>query len=79
MVEVTEAVQRQEIIDILCDICGFSCKTSCDIEHATLYANWGYHSQYDTQDHECHICAACYEKVKTFIESLGGKIRVITY
>ena len=70
--------------DVICDICGTSCKKEPDesgsIECATLHTRWGYFSnQKDMEEHTCHMCEECYEKVKGFIEALGGKVEVKEY
>ncbi len=81
----SEIMQREveEVVNILCDICGTSCK-SADIdrqwEYAYLSANWGYGSTMDGEAHRCHLCSSCYRKVQYFIEyELGGKILVEYY
>lgn len=61
---------------ILCDICLSNCTPEgyCDSEYAVLFAAWGYDSKRDCSTTECHMCEKCYEKVKAFIESLGGEV-----
>lgn len=62
-----------------CDVHGGSCLDPMGIseEYATLHASWGCGSAKDFEDHECRICESCYNKIKAFIESLGGSIRVM--
>lgn len=69
-------VVKSEVDDIVCDICNKSCKGRCDIECATLAATWGYDSRKDGEIHTCDLCEDCYEKIRQFIESLGGTVHV---
>lgn len=66
----------KKIVDIICDICGRSCKDYLDnFECALLESCWGYTSKKDLEKHECYMCEECYDKVFCFIESIGGKIK----
>jgi len=68
---------EEPITNILCDICGESCKKSADYEYAYLSANWGYDSKKDGEQHRAHLCEKCYNKVRDFIEqTLKGKVLV---
>ena len=72
--------QRGELVikDIICDCCGQSCATPHgDFEFASLNAHWGYYSGRDLERWDCDLCEGCSVKVKDFIESLGGKVRVL--
>jgi hypothetical protein len=71
---ITKSVE--ETVDIICDMCGKSCKGEMNYEVATLEAYWGYSSKKDLDKWECHLCESCADKVKGFIESQGGKVRV---
>jgi hypothetical protein len=62
-------------IGTCCDMCNDDCK----YEYATLIGTWGYYSNKDGESHKLIICEKCYDKVKSFIESVGGKIRVKEY
>ena len=65
------------IRDIICDCCGNSCyKADLNYEYATFHARWGYCSANDLDEWESHLCEACSLKVRAFIESLGGKVRI---
>ena len=44
-----------------------------------LKADWGFWSKKDGEHHEVHLCERCYDKVKEFIESVGGKVRIENY
>ena len=64
--------------DIVCDCCGVSCrdKEGVNYEYATFHASWGYCSANDLDEWESHLCERCALKVRTFLESLGGKVRI---
>ena len=66
------------IVDVECDICHQSCKREIGIEYAQLSVpgGWGYDSRKDGERHECDMCEDCYDKVREFIKSLGGHVRV---
>lgn len=72
---------KDELEDIVCDICGGSCLTDCSkamgggssaAEYATLEGIWGYCSGRDGERYTCEMCEACFEKVSGFIASLKG-------
>ena len=80
--ELRQAVQENRVVGYLCDICGKTCNASQDDryeahEFALLRADWGYHSRKDDQSHECDMCEECYDRVWEFIETLGGKVRLV--
>jgi hypothetical protein len=80
--DVFKTTQTQQKVDMICDICGRSCKDlgfGIDIEHATLFADWGFGSIYDQEQHRCDICPVCYDRVVAFIKSLGGHIQIDSY
>jgi hypothetical protein len=84
--EIREKRLVDEVVGIVCDICGQPCFNDADpnregtSEYATLRAEWGYWSDKDGSVHECHMCEACYDKVRRFIEhELKGKVRVTEY
>ena len=85
MSEVIKEVLVSKVVDVICDICGNSCKDSEDknLEYAEIYipgGGWGFDSGKDGENHICHMCEGCYDKVRNFIENeLGGKIRVDCY
>lgn len=63
--------------DLLCDMCGKSCNTSIGLVESSFWkAFWGYGSHHDGETWECDLCEACSERVKTFIESQGGRVQV---
>ena len=78
--DVFEEIMTPHKCDVLCDICGKSCREgSYDVECASLLAYWGYGSPYDTQQHRCDMCVTCYERVLTFIRSIGGHVQIDNY
>lgn len=73
-------IEKQDVIDIVCDICGKSTKTEfSDYEYAELSARWGYSSAKDEEYHEVCLCEECYDQVISHIESLGGKVTIKSY
>ena len=72
--------EKEDLIDIICDICGKSTKTEFgDYEYAELSARWGYSSSRDEEYHEVCLCEKCYDQVTSYIESLGGKVSIKSY
>lgn len=71
-------VLKDEVSDIVCDICGQSCLSDCSMgdpgmsEYAILEGMWGYCSKRDGDYYKCEMCEACFEKVSAFIDSLKG-------
>lgn len=71
-------VLRDEVEDIVCDVCGNGCRNECGdlvsdigmVEYATLEALWGYCSTRDGESYRCEMCEGCFEKVSAFIDSL---------
>ena len=67
---------KDEVADIICDICGRSCMSECSLddpamsEYATLEAIWGYCSVRDGERYICEMCEDCFGKVSAFIDSL---------
>ncbi|MBI4333247.1 MAG: hypothetical protein HY673_18440 [Chloroflexi bacterium] len=62
------------VTDILCDVCGESCKKDDDVfEYATLDQRWGYYSNKDGEYSKQHICESCTDKIMAFIESIRKK------
>jgi hypothetical protein len=81
---------EEVVVGAICDMCGQSCAhkkghrqndpdgTDFCHEYGTLSANWGYWSDgRDLTQEECHLCETCFGKVRDFIRSQGGKVRVI--
>ena len=75
-------VETEVLVEIFCDVCGETCLKHVinDLkseEMAIFEAHWGYFSDGKDGDiWECDICEKCAIKVKRYIESLGGKVRV---
>lgn len=77
-----EVVATHTVVDdILCDCCGKSCRDDHDMnyEMATLRSSWGYCSRKDGTTWSCDLCEDCADKIKTYIESLGGQIVISNY
>ncbi len=60
----------RKLDSISCDICGESCKKTCDNEHATIAATWGYDSSKDLTQHDIDLCEKCFDKTITFLRSI---------
>lgn len=72
-------VLKEEVSDIVCDVCGRSCLSDCSramgggasaAEYATLEGIWGYCSGRDGERYICEMCEDCFGKVSSFIDSL---------
>lgn len=69
-------VLKEQLEDIVCDICKSSCMSKCSMqdptmaEYAVLEAFWGYCSKRDGDQYKCEMCEPCFEKVSNFIESI---------
>lgn len=64
--------------DVLCDVCGESCKKTCDFEHATISATWGYDSKKDLTNHDIDLCEKCFDKTIEFLRSTRNS-SILTY
>lgn len=72
-------VEKDEVSDIICDMCHRSCKRSiaegCTThEYMEVYAKWGYGSNKDMSKWEAHFCEECAEKIDDFVKKEGGQI-----
>lgn len=66
---------RSVLVDILCDVCGKSCRNdkyaadddeldeAADFEYATLSAIWGYFSRKDGESYSAILCEDCFDDV----------------
>ena len=67
---------RPVLEDVFCDICGKSCSSECSmgdptmLEYATLEVFWGYCSRKDGDNYSCEMCESCFDKIKSFIDSI---------
>jgi len=81
--KVFKIAPQEKLDDVICDICNRSTRVSSDdadtCEYAELKADWGFRSKKEGEHHEVHLCEGCYDKVKEFIESVGGKVRIEDY
>jgi hypothetical protein len=69
-------LETQVTTDILCDMCGRSCKSQNQLyEFATFKATWGFSSKRDMLNWHADLCESCSERVKDFIEKNGGTVR----
>jgi hypothetical protein len=63
MAEVKATVEREVVVDVLCDRCRKSTKTEGGLQYAKLEALWGYGSGKDLEHHRLFLCEACYDWV----------------
>ena len=54
-------VVGKKLDEVLCDICGKSCKKTCDNEFASLTATWGYDSKKDLLRHNKYVHHSFFE------------------
>jgi hypothetical protein len=78
--KINKSERTYVLAGIVCDVCGKECPEpgvhpGYGPEYATLFAEWGYFSRRDGTKSECDLCEGCFERVVSFIESIGGKVR----
>ena len=78
--------RESECDDVICDICGKSCKVMLhDLEDeyniisGELKFTGHYGSKYDLETLHCDMCESCFDKIQGFIKSIGGQIHTETY
>lgn len=54
--------------DIICDICGKSCKTEYGFEYLDCNTTWGFESDKDMETWSAHICEKCVDEKLNFIK-----------
>lgn len=73
--EVHKITTTQQVVGHICDMCSRECPHN---EYAILTAEWGYYSNNkDLTTNESHLCENCFDKVKDFIDSQGGRVRTL--
>lgn len=72
MADITKKVQKEveEVVDILCDCCGKSCKDEMgEFQFMELKAYWGYGSNKDMTKWSAKVCEKCVdEKFSTMVK-----------
>ena len=63
--KIVKEIEQTE--DIICDICGKSCKSFTDFEYLELTATWGFESNKDGEKWDAHICEKCVDEKLSFI------------
>ena len=63
-------VECEKLDEVICDICGQSCKKTYNNEFASLSATWGYDSSNDFTRHEIDICENCFNKTIQFLKQI---------
>lgn len=61
-----------DLDDILCDVCGSSCKKVYNIESASISVQWGYESKKDGQYFDVDLCESCFDKTIEFLSGIKG-------
>lgn len=63
-----EILPARTLADVVCDVCGKSCKTPLDdYEYATLSASWGYSSRKDGVQYEADLCEDCFDNMVAYV------------
>ncbi|AXV20832.1 hypothetical protein GVO02_20150 [Aeromonas caviae] len=58
---VKEIVPTEQVVDILCDVCGRSTKTNFGTnQYGSLSADFGYGSRHDGERYLVHLCEMCF-------------------
>ncbi|QWL62058.1 hypothetical protein HQ399_07255 [Aeromonas jandaei] len=58
---VKEIVPTEQVVDILCDVCGRSTKTNFGTnQYGSLSADFGYGSRHDGERYQVHLCEMCF-------------------
>lgn len=66
-----EEKPRPVLTDLLCDVCGKSCRTNyadVNFEYATLTAQWGYFSRKDGDNYAMELCEDCFDDVIKYLQ-----------
>ena len=66
----TKKVECEKLDEVVCDICGQSCKKDFDNEFASLTATWGYNSKKDLTRHDIDLCEGCFDKTIEFLQQI---------
>ena len=54
-------VPTEQVVDVICDVCGDSTTKTMAQEYGTLSAHWGYGSvRHDGERYEVHLCEDCF-------------------
>lgn len=68
-------VLKNEISDVICDVCSRSCLKSPGVpyssEFASLNAEWGYWSRKDGQNASLDLCEDCFDKIISFVKTIS--------
>lgn len=66
--KVTEKILQDTTVDVICDVCDESTKTTSGPEFGVLKASWGYGNKHDDERSEYHLCEQCYFRTVAFLE-----------
>lgn len=67
-------VEKDELADVLCDMCHRSCKRGPNLEYLEVYTKWGFGSNKDLAKWEAQFCEDCSDKIDEFVKKEGGEI-----
>lgn len=68
--KIIKEVVGHKLDEVICDVCGDSCKKTCDNEFASIIANWGYDSNKDLMRFDIELCEGCFDKTIAFLKSI---------
>ena len=64
----SKQIEADILEDVICDVCGNSCKNSTNFEYMTLKNYWGYGSNKDGEMWEAHVCEKCVDEKFQFVK-----------
>jgi hypothetical protein len=73
----TKKVECQKLDEVVCDICGQSCKKTHNNEFASLSATWGYDSKKDLTRHDIDLCEGCFDKTIEFLQQIRTANKIL--
>ena len=69
-------VPTEQVVDVICDVCGDSTTKTMAQEYGTLSAHWGYGSvRHDGERYEVHLCEDCFfETSRLCVKAIARRI-----
>lgn len=59
--KITQAVEPDVVIDVVCDVCGVSTRNGeGELQFGTMHASWGKGSAHCGETYELHLCETCF-------------------
>lgn len=59
-----EKVKKFHVMDVVCDVCGKSCRECYNTEYASVQSDWG-------ETGELHLCKECFKKTLGYLSSIA--------